>query len=94
MPQRPTQQPAYGHETGQIAGLDEWGFGGYPEGEWQGTATDSPFTVPGPIGGGETYGLGLDESVSLDPLTGASGATYWPTHDPLGAEAYGDIQQA
>jgi hypothetical protein len=94
MPQRPTKQPAYGHETGQIAGLDEWGFGGYPEGEWQGTATENPFTVPGPIGGGETYGLGLDESVSLDPLTGASGATYWPTDDPLGAEAYGDIQQA
>lgn len=99
MPTRPQTSPTYERTNQNITGLDQWGWGDYGGGGdwWEGTGTD-PASVPDPIGGGGTYSLaseGIDvENPDLAPLTGTSGQEYWPTADPLGTEAYGDIRSA
>lgn len=98
MPTRPQTNPAYSQEGQNITGLDQWGWGDYGSGDWwEGTGTN-PASVPDPIGGGGEYSLasaGIDaENPNLAPLTGTSGQEYWPTDDPIGAEAYGDITGA
>jgi hypothetical protein len=96
---RPQTSPTYERTDQNITGLDQWGWGDYGGGGdwWEGTGTD-PASVPDPIGGGGTYGLaseGIDvDNPDLAPLTGTSGQEYWPTADPLGTEAYGDIRSA
>jgi hypothetical protein len=98
MPTRPQTSPTYERTDQNITGLDQWGWGDYGGGDWwEGTGTD-PASVPDPIGGGGEYSLasaGIDaENPNLAPLTGTSGQEYWPTDDPIGAEAYGDITGA
>jgi hypothetical protein len=61
MAKRPT--PWYGHDTGDVSGLDLWSDNGdwsdYGEpGAWGGTAETNPWNIPEPIGGFEDYSLG------------------------------------